>query len=110
MRWLLRPSHIVQVILTRLQRVTLLTAHKYLGLTREVIRTEEAINDLACYPLPNSFWEDGGIQRLRARFVPETKMGDEEEERDDYFGDAGERRNQASGKSGAFGQGDVNGN
>lgn len=109
MLWLLRPSHIVQVILTRLQRVTLLTAHKYLGLTREVIRTEEAINDLACYPLPNSFWEDGGIQRLRARFVPETKMGDEEEERDDYFGDAGERRSQASGKSGAFGEGNGNG-
>ncbi|TNY20475.1 hypothetical protein DMC30DRAFT_352286 [Rhodotorula diobovata] len=67
-------AHIVQVILTRLQRVTFLTAHKYLGLTREVIRTEQAINDLACYPLPPAFWESGGIQRLRARFVPETKL------------------------------------
>ncbi|GAA5937198.1 lysophospholipase [Sporobolomyces koalae] len=83
-------AHIVQVILTRLQRVTLLTAHKYLGLTREVIRTEEAINDLACYPLPNSFWENGGIQRLRARFVPETVLGGDEEEMEDYFGQAGE--------------------
>ncbi|KWU47420.1 patatin-domain-containing protein, partial [Rhodotorula sp. JG-1b] len=67
-------AHIVQVILTRLQRVTFLTAHKYLGLTREVVRTEKAINDLACYPLPPAFWESGGIQRLRARFVPETKL------------------------------------
>lgn len=64
----------MQVILTRLQRVTFLTAHKYLGLTREVVRTEKAINDLACYPLPPAFWESGGIQRLRARFVPETKL------------------------------------
>ncbi|GAA5909018.1 hypothetical protein JCM6882_004969 [Rhodosporidiobolus microsporus] len=88
-------AHIVQVILTRLQRVTFLTAHKYLGLTREVIRTEQAINDLACYPLPDAFWESGGIQRLRARFVPETKLngpdreGDGEGgegEQEDYFG------------------------
>ncbi|GAA5994555.1 lysophospholipase [Rhodotorula paludigena] len=85
-------AHIVQVILTRLQRVTFLTAHKYLGLTREVIRTEQAINDLACYPLPPAFWESGGIQRLRARFVPETKLNgpdreraDGGEEQEDYF-------------------------
>ncbi|GAA5904627.1 uncharacterized protein JCM6883_003846 [Sporobolomyces salmoneus] len=111
-------AHIVQVILTRLQRVTLLTAHKYLGLTREVIRTEEAINDLACYPLPNTFWEDGGIQRLRARFVPETKMGDEEEdERGDYFGRAtaggggggNARRATVGGKGGVLGSGNGNG-
>lgn len=103
-------SHIVQVILTRLQRVTLLTAHKYLGLTREVIRTEQAINDLACYPLPNSFWENGGIQRLRARFVPETKMGPNEgdlggggsEEMEDYFGKPGAGLN---GRKGSMGKG-----
>ncbi|GAA6007388.1 hypothetical protein JCM10207_006324 [Rhodosporidiobolus poonsookiae] len=82
-------AHIVQVILTRLQRVTFLTAHKYLGLTREVIRTEQAINDLACYPLPSTFWETGGIQRLRARFVPETKLnGPGGEDEEDYFGRA----------------------
>ena len=107
--------HIVQVILTRLQRVTFLTAHKYLGLTREVIRTEQAINDLACYPLPSAFWESGGIQRLRARFVPETKLngpgadGDsgDEGENDDYFS-LGRRLNSAgpSGKrAGARGGG-----
>jgi len=81
-------AHIVQVILTRLQRVTFLTAHKYLGLTREVIRTEKAINELACYPLPDKFWETGGIHRLRQRFVPETKMHESEStptEEKDYF-------------------------
>ncbi|BGP15400.1 phosphatidylcholine and lysophosphatidylcholine phospholipase [Rhodosporidiobolus nylandii] len=98
-------AHIVQVILTRLQRVTFLTAHKYLGLTREVIRTEQAINDLACYPLPASFWESGGIQRLRARFVPETKLNgpdyDEDggAEGDDYFG----RVRRAPGGAGGAG-------
>ncbi|CEQ42560.1 SPOSA6832_04388 [Sporobolomyces salmonicolor] len=97
-------AHIVQVILTRLQRVTLLTAHKYLGLTREVIRTEQAINDLACYPLPPSFWENGGIQRLRARFVPETKLGEEEEAEEDYFA-----RRAEQGRSGPPGGGRASG-
>lgn len=65
-------AHIVQVILTRLQRVTFLTAHEYLGLTREVVRAEKAINELANYPLPDSFWAGGGVNRLRQRFVPDT--------------------------------------
>ena len=75
------------MILTRLQRVTFLTAHKYLGLTREVIRAEKAINELACYPLPEAFWESGGIHRLRQRFLPETKAVDKgsAESEIDYF-------------------------
>lgn len=61
-----------------------MTAHKYLGLTREVIRTEKAINELACYPLPDAFWDSGGIARLRQRFVPETTLAPAEEKHD-YF-------------------------
>ncbi|KAF9451397.1 patatin-domain-containing protein [Macrolepiota fuliginosa MF-IS2] len=61
-------GHIVQVILTRFSRVTFNAAHKYLGLTSEVLRTEKAINDIACHPLPNSFYEGGGLQYLRQRF------------------------------------------
>lgn len=61
------------MILTRLQRVTFLTAHKYLGLTREVIRTEKAINEFACYPLVNEFWENGSIDRLRQNLSTNTK-------------------------------------
>lgn len=56
------------VILTRFSRVTFYAAHKYLGLTSEVLRTEKAINDIACHPLPVSFYEGGGLQHLRQRF------------------------------------------
>lgn len=61
-------SHIVQVILTRFSRVTFNAAHRYLGLTTEVLRTEKAINEIACHPLPASFYEGGGLQYLRQRF------------------------------------------
>lgn len=61
-------GHIVQVILTRFSRVTFNAAHKYLGLTSEVLRTEKAINDIACHPLPASFYQMGGLQLLRQRF------------------------------------------
>ncbi|KAF9074991.1 hydrolase [Rhodocollybia butyracea] len=61
-------GHIVQVILTRFSRVTFNAAHKYLGLTSEVLRTEKVINDIACHPLPPSFYEGGGLQYLRQRF------------------------------------------
>ena len=54
--------------MTRFSRVTFNAAHKYLGLTREVLRTEKAINDIACHPLPNSFYAGGGLQHLRQRF------------------------------------------
>jgi lysophospholipid hydrolase len=55
-------SHILAVILTRLSRVTFTAAHDYLGLTTEVLRTEKAINDIACHPLPPTFYEGGGLQ------------------------------------------------
>jgi len=48
--------------------VTFSAAHKYLGLTSEVLRTEKAINDIAYHPLSNSFYEGGGLQYLRQRF------------------------------------------
>ncbi|EMD42300.1 hypothetical protein CERSUDRAFT_110821 [Gelatoporia subvermispora B] len=60
-------AHIVQVILTRFTRVTFNAAHNYLGLTAEVLRTEKAINDIACHPLPQSFYADG-LRKLRQRF------------------------------------------
>ncbi|PWN33251.1 patatin-domain-containing protein [Meira miltonrushii] len=81
-------AHIVQVILTRLSRVTFHTAHKYLGLTKEVMRTEKHINELACYPLPSSFYEQGGIERLRQRFLPEPRK-QHEGRQEDYFSHTG---------------------
>ena len=78
---------IFSVILTRLHRVTFLTAHQYLGLTKELVKTEKAINELASYPLPPEFYESGGIERLRQKFLPETKAVDrgERESETDYF-------------------------
>lgn len=68
------------MILTRFSRVTFHAAHRYLGLTSEVLRTEKAINDLACHPLPASFYDSGGLQSLRQRF--DGRSSDNES---DYF-------------------------
>ncbi|KAI6048040.1 hypothetical protein EDC04DRAFT_2864170 [Pisolithus marmoratus] len=76
-------GHIVQVILTRFSRVTFSAAHKYLGLTTEVLRTEKAINEIACHPLPASFYEGGGLQYLRQRFDDVAIQGTDSES--DYF-------------------------
>ncbi|MBW0461040.1 hypothetical protein O181_000755 [Austropuccinia psidii MF-1] len=84
-------ARIVQVILTRLQRVTFLTSHKYLGLTKELLRIEKAFNELACFPLPTQFYEDGGMIRLRQRFMSSTALIDESHSKNglhhasDYF-------------------------
>ncbi|KII93959.1 hypothetical protein PLICRDRAFT_36181 [Plicaturopsis crispa FD-325 SS-3] len=78
-------GHIVQVILTRFSRVTFSAAHKYLGLTTEVLRTEKAINDIACHPLPASFYEGGGLQYLRQRFDSGTVNEPEVPVEKDYF-------------------------
>lgn len=76
-------GHIVQVIITRFSRVTFNAAHRYLGLTSEVLRAEKAINDIACHPLPASFYEGGGLHQLRQKFQTRgSTTGDEEE---DYF-------------------------
>ncbi|KAI8990604.1 patatin-domain-containing protein [Trametes punicea] len=76
-------AHIVQVILTRFSRVTFNAAHNYLGLTTEVLRTEKAINDIACHPLPQSFYE-GGLRQLRQRFDGVTISSDSDSD-SDYF-------------------------
>ncbi|ANB13035.1 Nte1p [Sugiyamaella lignohabitans] len=58
-------SHIVQLILTHVQRVTFQTCHNYLRLTGEVFKTEEKINKLA--PPSNSiprYLHDSAIRRL----------------------------------------------
>lgn len=72
-----------KVILTRFSRVTFNAAHKYLGLTTEVLRTEKAINEIACHPLPNSFYEGGGLHSLRQRF--DDVAVQESDSESDYF-------------------------
>ncbi|CAN6603613.1 lysophospholipase Nte1p [Trichomonascus vanleenenianus] len=56
-------SHIVQVILTRCQRVTFQTGHYYLGLTPEMFQPEIALNLKAKYDLP-SYLYTAVISRL----------------------------------------------
>lgn len=75
--------------------MTINVAHKYLGLTTEVLRTEKAINEIACHPLPDSFYEGGGLQRLRSKF---DRYGDDESLPDiDYFSPSPSRtRREAS--------------
>ncbi|TBU49283.1 patatin-domain-containing protein [Dichomitus squalens] len=87
-------AHIVQVILTRFSRVTFNAAHNYLGLTTEVLRTEKAINDIACHPLPQSFYQ-GGLKQLRQRFdgVPISNDSDTE---GDYFSYGSSRNSSTS--------------
>lgn len=71
------------MILTRFSRVTFNAAHKYLGLTTEVLRTEKAINEIACHPLPDSFYEGGGLRSLRQRF--DDVAVQESDSESDYF-------------------------
>ena len=73
-------AHIVQVILSRLQRVTLATAHSYLGLTSEVLRTEKHMNRYTSYDLPNHL-RGSALDRLKEKFKREKerlKSGEEE--------------------------------
>lgn len=71
-------AHIVQVILTRLQRVTLATGHAYLGLTSEVLRTEKLMNKYTTYDLPG-FLRDLPLERLKEKFAAEReRLGEEE--------------------------------
>jgi lysophospholipid hydrolase len=100
------------VILTRLSRVTFHTAHKYLGLTKEVMRTEKHINELACFTLPAAFYEQGGMERLRQRFLPEPNknarpskegsFGAAAADIDDYFRDAKVSRHASSSSRGGM--------
>ena len=66
----------MQVILTRLARVTFHTAHKYLGLTREVMQTEHSINEHARVYLPSEFYGNSAVEQLRRRFHPVGQSSD----------------------------------
>lgn len=72
-------AHIVQVILTRLQRVTLATAHSYLGLTSEVLRTERHMNRYTTHDLPNHL-RGAALERLKHKFTQEKERLDSAED------------------------------
>ncbi|KAL4865906.1 hypothetical protein BDV12DRAFT_173710 [Aspergillus spectabilis] len=71
-------AHIVQVILTRLQRVTFATAHSYLGLTNEVLGIEKQMSKFTTYDLPNEI-RGATLDRLKDKFLKEKdRLGLEE--------------------------------
>ncbi|RDA95174.1 hypothetical protein CP533_1895 [Ophiocordyceps camponoti-saundersi (nom. inval.)] len=72
-------SHIVHVILSRFQRVTLSHAFKYLGLTSEVLQTEKSLVKFTVCQLPNMLRGDA-LRRLKEKFNREReKIGQDEE-------------------------------
>jgi lysophospholipid hydrolase len=71
-------AHIVHVILSRFQRVTLATAFSYLGLTGEVLQTEKNMVNYTMCQLPNHLRGDA-LERLKEKFQRERdRIGEEE--------------------------------
>ncbi|KAG9233672.1 hypothetical protein BJ875DRAFT_463466 [Amylocarpus encephaloides] len=92
-------AHIVQVILARLQRVTLATGHSYLGLTSEVLRTEKHMNKYTTYELPN-FLRGDALKRLKEKFTREReRIGVEEGSKGIALHNAGAGRRRRSSHS-----------
>ncbi|KAJ8129375.1 hypothetical protein O1611_g4258 [Lasiodiplodia mahajangana] len=71
-------AHIVHVILSRFQRVTLATAYHYLGLTNEVLHTEKNMMKFTTLQLPNNLRGDA-LERLKEKFSQERERAPEEE-------------------------------
>ncbi|KAL1953701.1 hypothetical protein VTO42DRAFT_2336 [Malbranchea cinnamomea] len=71
-------AHIIQVILTRLQRVTFATAHSYLGLSTEVLTIEKQMNRFTSFDLPNEL-RGVVLDRLKDKFREDReRLGPEE--------------------------------
>ncbi|KAF9930799.1 phosphatidylcholine and lysophosphatidylcholine phospholipase [Linnemannia zychae] len=73
-------AHIVQVILIRFQRVTLLTGHKYLGLTKDLLRMERSINEIGSYGLPPDFFRPKTMEYLKAKFSAVRAESDDDDQ------------------------------
>ncbi|OIW32187.1 patatin-like phospholipase [Coniochaeta ligniaria NRRL 30616] len=71
-------SHIVHVILSRFQRVTLATAYSYLGLTGEVLQMERNMVKYTMCQLPNHLRGDA-LERLKEKFQHERERIGEED-------------------------------
>lgn len=71
-------SHIVHVILSRFQRVTLAQAFNYLGLTDEVLQTEKHMIKYTVCQLPNMLRGDA-LTRLKEKFSQERERIGEDE-------------------------------
>ncbi|KAK4065758.1 uncharacterized protein Triagg1_8527 [Trichoderma aggressivum f. europaeum] len=72
-------AHIVHVILSRFQRVTLAQAFNYLGLTAEVLQTEKDMVKFTMCQLPNILRGDA-LSRLKEKFNRERERIGEDQE------------------------------
>ncbi|KAF5025829.1 hypothetical protein F66182_2162 [Fusarium sp. NRRL 66182] len=72
-------AHIVHVILSRFQRVTLAQAFNYLGLTSEVLQTEKSMIKYTMCQLPNILRGDA-LERLKEKFKRERERTAEEDD------------------------------
>ncbi|UKZ73522.1 phosphatidylcholine and lysophosphatidylcholine phospholipase [Trichoderma virens FT-333] len=72
-------AHIVHVILSRFQRVTLAQAFNYLGLTAEVLQTEKDMVKFTTCQLPNILRGDA-LNRLKEKFSRERERIGEDQE------------------------------
>lgn len=71
-------AHIVHVILSRFQRVTLATTYSYLGLSGEVLQTERNMAKYTTCELPNHLRGDA-LSRLKDKFSKERERSGKEE-------------------------------
>ncbi|KAJ3160960.1 phosphatidylcholine and lysophosphatidylcholine phospholipase [Geranomyces variabilis] len=60
-------AHMVQVILTRFQRVTFMTLYRYLGLSKELLKIEKRVNEISGFGLPENLLSLADFQKLRNR-------------------------------------------
>ncbi|KAJ2893016.1 patatin-like serine [Zalerion maritima] len=89
-------AHVVHVILSRFQRVTLATAYNYLGLSGEVLQTEMSMINYTMYQLPN-FLRGDALERLKEKFKRELeRIGRDEGGKGIALHNAGAVRRQRS--------------
>ncbi|KAI9011307.1 hypothetical protein BC832DRAFT_529204 [Gaertneriomyces semiglobifer] len=60
-------AHMIQVILTRLQRVTFMSLYRYLGLSKELLKIEHRVNEVYGSGLPEDLLSLKDFQKLRDR-------------------------------------------
>lgn len=78
-------SHIIQMILTRLYRVTFQTAHDYLGLTKEIMDMEVLLNNSVSYEIP-FYLKETVIRKLKNEmkkdhFASKARIEEEKKEK-----------------------------
>lgn len=91
-------AHIVHVILSRFQRVTLSHAFNYLGLTNEVMQTEKNILKHTSCQLPNVLRGDP-LTRLKEKFKLERERVGEDQTKGIALHNAGANRRRRSSAS-----------